>query len=63
MYKFKIDYYFNRYHTGAVITDRTRRGIVTANNRGEAVEKIRQADNNFISVANVVFEEVDDNER
>ena len=30
MFKFKINYYFNRYHTGAVITDRTRCGIVTA---------------------------------
>ena len=63
MFKFKIDYYFNRYHTGVVMTDRTRSGIVTANNRGEAVEKIRQADNNFISIANVEFEEVADNER
>lgn len=58
MYKFTIEYYYLRYHTGGINTDFTRTAIVYADNLTEAKKRIVKADNNFISVANVSFEEM-----
>ena len=58
MYKFTIEYYFERYHTGELNYSRKRTGVVLANNRNEAVKKLCEADNNYIHSANITFEEV-----
>lgn len=58
MYKFTIEYYFERYHTGALNYSRTRTGVVYANNRNEAVEKLREVDNSYIGSASLTFEEL-----
>ena len=60
MYKFTIEYYFERYHTGALNYSRTRTGVVLANNRNDAVKKLCEADNNYIRSANITFEEVEE---
>ncbi len=58
MYKFTIEYYFKRYHTGALNYNCTRTGVVLANNRNEAVKKLCEVDNNYIASAQITFEEV-----
>lgn len=58
MYKFTVEYYFSRYHTGSVNEERTRTAVVFANNRKEAVDKIREVDDHFIRSAKITFEEV-----
>lgn len=55
MFKFEIEYYFERYHTGYTNTNHTRIGVVYADNLDEAEKKIKQVDERFISVANVEF--------
>jgi hypothetical protein len=59
MYKFTIEYYFERYHTGALNYSSTRTGVVLASNRDEALKKIREVDNNYIGSAHITFEEVE----
>jgi hypothetical protein len=59
MYKFTVEYYFERYHTGAINPNRTREAIVFANTKGEAINKIIKADAYFIGTAKVKFEEVE----
>ena len=62
MYKFTIEYYYVRYHTGGVNTDFTRTAIVYADNLTEAKERIAKVDSSFEGVAKVSFEEmVEDN--
>lgn len=58
MYKFTIEYYFSRYHTGELNTRATRKCVVTAANRQEAINKVVEADSSAISIANMQFEEV-----
>ena len=58
MYKFIIEYYFSRYHTGELNYGVTRTAVVFANNTTEAIEKTEQADERFISIANLSFEEM-----
>ena len=58
MYRFTIEYYFERYHTGALNYSRTRTGVALANNRKEAIEKVCKADSEYIRSANITFEEV-----
>lgn len=62
MYKFTIEYYFERYHTGALNPDRTRIGVVFAEDRSGAVSKLRLADNNYLGIKNATFEEVTEGE-
>ena len=62
MYKFTIEYYYLRYHTGGINTGFTRTAIVYADNLTEAKKKIVKVDNDFECVAKVSFEEmVEDN--
>ena len=60
MYKFTIEYYYERYHTGALNPNKTRTGVVFAKNRSEAISKIELVDNNYLGIKNVTFEEADD---
>ena len=57
MFKFYIEYYFERYHTGNTNINHKRQCTVYADNLDEAEKKIEQVDKRFISVANVEFEE------
>lgn len=59
MYKFTVDYYYQRYHTGVIDESKTRRAVVFANNRSEAIKKVREVDGNFIRSARVGFEEME----
>lgn len=58
MYKFTIEYYFERYHTGALNPNKTREAVVLANNRAEAIKKIKAVDDCYLGVANARFEEM-----
>lgn len=58
MYKFTVEYYYMRYHTGNLDRTVTRTATVYAENLDEARKKIVKADNHFICVANVSFEEM-----
>ena len=58
MKKFTIEYYCQKYHTGSVNYDETRTGIVFAKDREEAVSKVRLADNDYIGIKNMTFEEI-----
>ena len=58
MYRFAIEYYFSRYHTGELNKSVTRKCVVTAANRQEAINKLVEVDYSAISIANMEFEEV-----
>ena len=58
MYKFTIEYYYERYHTGALNPNKTREASVLANTRKEAIGKIKDADACYLGIANAKFEEV-----
>lgn len=58
MYKFTVEYYYRRYHTGSINTDVSRNATVYAENLDEARKKILKVDNDFKCVANVSFEEM-----
>lgn len=58
MYKFTVEYYYMRYHTGNLDKTVTRTATVYAENLDEARKKIVKADNDFECVANVSFEEM-----
>lgn len=58
MYKFTIEYYYLRYHTGGINTDFTRPAIVYADSLVEATKKIVKVDNDFEGTAKVSFEEM-----
>ena len=58
MYKFTVEYYYGRYHTGRINTEVSRNATVYAENLDEARKKIVKADNDFECVANVSFEEM-----
>lgn len=58
MKRFTIEYYCEKYHTGDVNYNKTRTGIVFAKDREEAVSKVRLADNNYIGIKNMSFEEI-----
>ena len=60
MYKFTIEYYCERYYTGALNPNKTRTGVVFAKNRSEAISKLKLADNDYLGIKNVTFEEVDE---
>lgn len=62
MYKFTVDYYYQRYHTGAIDDSKTRQAVVFANNRAEAIEKVRKVDSHFIRSARVGFAEMEERE-
>ena len=57
--KFTIEYYCERYHTGDLNYNKTRTGVVFANDRNEAVSKVRLADNDYIGIRNMMFEETE----
>ena len=59
MYKFTIEYYFARYHTGALNYNKTRIGVVFANNRADAISKLKLVDNDYLGIKKVAFEEMD----
>lgn len=63
MYKFTVEYYYMRYHTGVLNTTVTRTATVYAENLNEATKIIVKADNDFECVANVSFEEVTEEEK
>ena len=58
MFKFTIEYYYSKYHTGDINYNTTRVGIVYAKNKDVAVSKVRLTDSNFIDIKNMTFEEV-----
>lgn len=58
MNRFTIEYYYQKYHTGGVNYNTTRTGSVFAKDREEAISKVRLADNNYISIKNMTFEEI-----
>lgn len=58
MYKFTVEYYYVRYHTGCINTDVSRNATVYAENLDEVKKKILKVDNDFECVANVSFEEM-----
>ena len=58
MYKFTVEYYYRRYHTGSINTEVSRKATVYAENLDEARKKILKVDNNFECVVNVSFEEM-----
>lgn len=58
MKRFEIGYYCDKYHTGDVNYDNTRTGVVFAKDREEAISKVRLADNDYIGIKNMTFEEI-----
>lgn len=58
MFRFTIEYYYERHHTGSINVDVTRKAVVIANNKEEALEKIQRADADYICVAELLFEEM-----
>ena len=58
MYKFTVEYYYRRYHTGNLDKTVTRTATVYAESLNEATKMIVKADNDFKCVANVSFEEM-----
>ncbi len=58
MYKFTVEYYCSKYHTGEVNYTITRKGTVYATDKNEAVKKILEADDNYIAIASIEFEEI-----
>ena len=58
MKRFVIEYYFEKFHTGDLNYNETRTGVVFAKDREEAVSKVRLADNNYICIKNMTFEEI-----
>ena len=63
MYKFAVEYYYRRYHTGGINTKVSRNATVYAENLDEARKKILKGDNDFECVANVSFEEMTEVEK
>lgn len=63
MYKFTVEYYYERYHTGSINTEVSRNATVYAENLAEARKKIVKVDNDFECVANVSFEEMMEKEK
>lgn len=59
MNKFTVEYYCDKYHTGDVNYGKTRTGVVFAKDRNEAVSKVRLADNDYICIKNMTFEEIE----
>ena len=57
MYKFTIEYYHEKYHTGDINYNKTRAATVFAKDRESAISKIRLADNDYIGVAFMQFVE------
>ena len=57
-YRFTIDYYFVRYHTGNLCKTQTRKAVIIAPNKAEVLRKLSDVDESWIAVANMVFEEV-----
>ncbi|MBQ2897992.1 MAG: hypothetical protein IJE46_06725 [Clostridia bacterium] len=62
MYKFTIEYYYERYHTGVLNPNKTRTGVVYAKNRSEAISKLKLVDNNYLGIQKATFEEVEQGE-
>ena len=60
MYKFTIEYYYEKYHTGVLNPNKTRTGSVFAKNRSEAIAKLKLADNDYLGIEKVTFEETED---
>ena len=58
MNKFTIEYYYEKFHTGVLNYNKTRTAVVFANGREGAISKVRLADNNYIDIKNMTFEEV-----
>lgn len=58
MYRFTIEYYYERYHTGNINYSAKRKAVVFGKDKGEAIEKIEQADKCFITIAELSFEEM-----
>lgn len=58
MYVFTIEYYYEYYHTGNLNTTDTRTAIVYADNRDEAIKKVKNADNHFVSSKSISFREI-----
>lgn len=57
MYKFIIDYYCERYHTGDLNYNLTRTGVVYSKNSKEAIDKLKEVDNEYKGTKNLTFEE------
>ena len=47
------------YYNGDLNYNKTRTGVVFANDRNEAVSKVRLADNDYIGIRNMTFEETE----
>lgn len=60
MYVFTIEYYYEYYHTGNLNTTDTRTATVYADNCGEAIKKVKNADNDFVCLKSISFREISD---
>ena len=60
MYKFTIEYCFERFHTGEFNYNCTRTGVVFAKSRNEAIKKLREVDDDYGCSKHITFEEVEE---
>ena len=59
MYRFTIDYYYEKFHTGELNRTKTRRAMIIAKNKNEAIEKIKQVDEEYILLKCMCFEQLE----
>ena len=59
MYRFTIDYYYEKFHTGELNRTKTRRAMIIAKNKNEAIEKIKQVDEEYILLKCMFFEQLE----
>lgn len=59
MYRFTIDYYYETFHTGELNITETRRAMIIAKNKNEAIEKIKQVDEEYILLKYMCFEQLE----
>lgn len=57
MYKFTIEYHYEKCRKDDMKFVGTRTGIVYARNKTEAIEKLKKADEDYITFKDLTFEE------
>lgn len=57
MYKFTIEYYYEKCCKDDMKFIETRIGVVYARNKTEAIEKLKKVDENYITFKDLTFEE------
>lgn len=59
MYRFTIDYYYEKFHTGELNRGKQRQAVVIAKTKEEAIEKIKQVDEEYILLKCMCFEQLE----